>query len=207
MSTETKKERLAIYRMLAAIEKFSRGGDPRWYARGFYISMASSLAHIQAAAHFQRAVFGSIRLPIIPLFEEASSLARSDQTVSEFVKDPALKKAAIEYWDGMIEMMVGYSDSSKEAGVLASRLAISEALPKLEKVCEKAKLTPVFFMARVEASTVVAVRSKIRRHGGRPRRFVITKSRSKVKWSSVTWPLRKLPGNKSIKFNKVLPRA
>ena len=41
--------------------------------------------------------------------------------------------------------MVGYSDSAKEAGVLASRLAISDALPKLEKVCTQAGLIPVFF--------------------------------------------------------------
>ncbi len=140
-----KKEKLAIYRMLATVEKYSRGGDPRWYARGFIISMASSLEHIQAAASFQKAVFGRSRLPIIPLFEEAGSLAKADQIITSFVNEPALKKDAVELWEGRLEMMVGYSDSSKEAGVLASRLAISEALPKLEKVCEKAKLTPVFF--------------------------------------------------------------
>jgi phosphoenolpyruvate carboxylase len=142
---QVKKEKLAIYRMLATIEKYARGGDPRWYARGFIISMASSLEHIQAAAGFQKAVFGRNRLPIIPLFEEAGSLAKADQIITAFVNEPALKEDAVELWDGFLEMMVGYSDSSKEAGVLASRLAISEALPKLEKVCEKAKLTPVFF--------------------------------------------------------------
>jgi phosphoenolpyruvate carboxylase len=41
--------------------------------------------------------------------------------------------------------MVGYSDSAKEGGVLASRIAIASALPKLEKVCQKAGLETLFF--------------------------------------------------------------
>lgn len=145
MSPSKNREKLAIYKMLAAIEKISRGGNPRSYVRGFIISMTESIEHIQAAASFQRAVFGSIPLPIIPLFEESGSLANSDSIMSEFTKNPSLSKAAAENWSGQVEMMVGYSDSAKEAGVLASRLAISEALPKLEKVCLKAGLIPIFF--------------------------------------------------------------
>ncbi|MNJ96778.1 Phosphoenolpyruvate carboxylase [compost metagenome] len=146
MSKSKGKKKLPIEKMLSTIESLSRGGDPRWYARGFIISMTESMAHIQAAAEKQRAVFhGDLRLPIIPLFEEASSLADSDKIMKEMTQDPQIKKAATKFWDGLIEMMVGYSDSAKEAGVLASRLAIAEALPRLEKVCESAKLTPLFF--------------------------------------------------------------
>jgi phosphoenolpyruvate carboxylase len=137
--------KLAIEKMLATVARLSKGGDPRWYTRGFIISMTESIDHIRAAATKQQVAFGALRLPIIPLFEESESLADSERIVSEMTADPKLTKAAKDHWDGMIEIMVGYSDSAKEAGVLASRLAISEALPRLEKVCEKAKLTPVFF--------------------------------------------------------------
>ena len=145
MSERKNRKKLAIYRMLSAVEKISRSGNPRSYVRGFIISMTESIDHIQAAASFQRAVFGNIPLPIIPLFEESGSLANSAAIMMEFTKSPNLKNAAIKNWGGQIEMMVGYSDSAKEAGVLASRLAISEALPQLEKVCQKAGLTPIFF--------------------------------------------------------------
>ncbi len=145
MITGKKREKLAIYRMLSALERISRGCNPRSYVRGFIISMTESIEHIQAAAGFQRAVFGNIPLPIIPLFEESGSLANSHNIMTEFTKDPNLKNAAFENWSGQIEMMVGYSDSAKEAGVLASRVAISDALPKLEKVCQSVGLNPIFF--------------------------------------------------------------
>lgn len=136
---------LAIDKMLRAIEKISKGGSARWYARSFIISMAEKLEHIEAAAQKQIDVFGGIVLPVVPLFEESSSLAESDQIIAQMIQVPRLKKAIRELWNNKVEMMVGYSDSSKESGVLASRLSIAEALPRLEKVCLKHKTTPVFF--------------------------------------------------------------
>ncbi|MES3037444.1 MAG: phosphoenolpyruvate carboxylase [Bdellovibrionota bacterium] len=145
MSDPKKRKSLAIYKMLANIEKYSRGGDPRWYARGFIISMCESFEHIQTAAKFQKEIFKSVKISVIPLFENSKALTISDAIMTEMVNDKGFQKAAKDNWNNRVEMMVGYSDSSKEAGVLASRLAISEAIPRLEKVCEKAGLTPVFF--------------------------------------------------------------
>ena len=145
MSARKNRKKLPIYRMLSVVEKISRNGNPHSYVRGFIISMTESINHIQEAASFQQAVFGNIPLPIIPLFEELGSLANSSAIMSEFTKNSNLKNAAIKNWGGQIEMMVGYSDSAKEAGALASRLAISDALPQLEKVCQEAGLTPIFF--------------------------------------------------------------
>jgi phosphoenolpyruvate carboxylase len=139
------KPKLAIDRMLEALARISRGADPRWYARGFIISMASELEHIEAAARRQKAAFGELRLPIIPLFEEAGSLARSESIVSAMLKSPEIIEGVREHWNNMVEIMVGYSDSAKEAGVLASRLAIAKALPRLERVCAREKVTCVFF--------------------------------------------------------------
>ena len=139
------KGKLAIDRMLAAIAKLAKGSDPRWYARGFIISMTRAIEDIQAAASKQKRAFGELKLPIVPLFEEAGSLARSETIVDEMLQVPEIRKAASERWGGLVELMVGYSDSSKEAGVLASRLAIAKTLPKLEKTCKRAMLTPIFF--------------------------------------------------------------
>ena len=135
----------AILKMLKGIYRVSRGADPRWYARGFIISMTHDFKDIQAAARLQETVFGELRIPVIPLFEDAEALRSSSEIVSCMVKDPTIRSAARKYWDGMIEMMVGYSDSSKEVGVLASRVAIAKALPSLEKICLDADFQPVFF--------------------------------------------------------------
>jgi phosphoenolpyruvate carboxylase len=107
--------------------------------------MTESIEHIQTAARFQKKIFNSVPLPVIPLFENAKALSTADQIVSAMVKNPEIAKSAKHQWDSMIELMVGYSDSAKEAGVLASRLAISKALLVLEKICEGAGLIPVFF--------------------------------------------------------------
>lgn len=139
------RKKLAIEKMLDTVARLSKGAEPRWYARGFIISMAESLEHIHAAGKKQKAAFGAMRLPIIPLFEEASSLKNSAQIMTEVTQDAQLTKAARQYWSNVLEMMVGYSDSSKESGVLASRLAIAEAMPRLEKVCRQNKFIPQFF--------------------------------------------------------------
>ena len=145
MQAESSKKPLAIDRMLTMLAKLSKGGDPQWYARGFIISMADSIDHIRAAAKKQKRAFGDLRLPIIPLFEQEGSLRKSEKIVSEILSDSILKKALRQHWGGRLEMLVGYSDSSKEMGVFPSRLLIAETLPKLEKICQEAQVTALFF--------------------------------------------------------------
>lgn len=145
LMAEGSRGKLAISRMLAWIERLSRGGDPRWYARGFIISMTESIDHIRRAADFQRDAFGEVRLPVIPLFENAEALAQAESIVSDMTRDRSIVRSSKAHWGGLIEVMVGYSDSAKESGVLASRVAISEALPRIERVILRAGLRPVFF--------------------------------------------------------------
>lgn len=145
MSKQVKGKSLAIERMLQKIAGLCRGGDPKAYARGFIVSMTESVAHLKAAAQKQTAAFGEISLPIIPLFEGADSLANSHHIMKDILQDVRIRSAIKKFWDSKVEMMVGYSDSSKEAGVWPSRWAIAEALPKLEKICKDAHLIPVFF--------------------------------------------------------------
>ena len=145
MSGTAKNNKLAIVRMLRLLEKISRGGSPLAYARGLIVSMTEKLEHLQQAAKLEREIFGSVPLPVIPLFEEASSLADSPALVREMINDQLIGGSARTLWNQQLEIMVGYSDSSKEAGVLASRMAIARALPVLEGIVKKAGLTPIFF--------------------------------------------------------------
>lgn len=135
----------AIDRMLKTVANLSRGGDPRWYVRSFIISMTESATHIKMAALKQKQYLGEILLPVVPLFEEATSLALSSEIMDAAFKDDLFKTAVRKHWGSKVEIMVGYSDSSKEAGVFPSRLAIAEALPRLEKTCRTHQFVPVFF--------------------------------------------------------------
>lgn len=146
ISCEIKKQSsLTITKMFRCIARISNGGDPRFYASCFIISMTQTTEQLLTAARLQEKIFAGVPLPIVPLFEEVQSLQRSAGIMSDFLKNKKIKSRAKKSWNSHIEMMVGYSDSSKESGALASRIAIADALPKLEEICIKSNFIPVFF--------------------------------------------------------------
>lgn len=136
---------LAIFRMLKALGSFARGGDPRWYVRGFIISMASRLEHLQTAADLVEKALGELRLPVVPLFEQYEAMQDGPRVVGEMLRDRRLSKALRTRWNSRLEIMLGYSDSSKESGVLQSRLEIAETMFKLDRLCRRHRVTPIFF--------------------------------------------------------------
>lgn len=145
MSKPINDPSLAIDRMLKTLSIFCEGGDPRWYVRGFIISMTQKAEHVIMAFKRQRNFLKSRSIAVIPLFEDAVSLADSEKIMAVLLKNPQILAAAKKDWGGRFEMMVGYSDSSKESGALFSRIAIATALPKLEKMCQRAGLESIFF--------------------------------------------------------------
>lgn len=145
MSHRPADGKLAIDRMLRAIARLSRGGDPRWYARGFIVSMTESAEHLLVASLKVRAAFRGDRLPVIPLFENREALSHSERIAADALRDPVLGRIVRARPNRAFEFMLGYSDSAKENGVLASRLAIAETMHKLDALCRREKLKPVFF--------------------------------------------------------------
>ena len=63
------------------------------------------------------------RLDVVCLFESGAELARATDILDEVVRIPAVR-ARLRRNGGRLEVMLGYSDSSKEAGVLAASLAL-----------------------------------------------------------------------------------
>ncbi len=135
----------AIVRMLLKVRDISKGGDAIWYARGLIISMTRDLTDVKNAAGLVERVFGEIRLPVIPLFEQAKALGDAKVIGLGMLRDKKIRHAIDHHWDGLIEFMLGYSDSSKEMGVFPSRLKVSETLNELDQLCRSHKVTPVFF--------------------------------------------------------------
>lgn len=135
----------AISRMLSALARVSSGCDPRWYARGFVVSTTSSFAHVEAAVELLRNALGSLQIPVVPLFEHRQALANAPKITSQVLSNKTIRTAVEKNWGGHFEIMVGYSDSAKEIGVLPSRLAIAECLTRLDSVFKRHKVTPVYF--------------------------------------------------------------
>jgi phosphoenolpyruvate carboxylase len=98
-----------------------------------------------AAVNITIRELGSLGLPIVPLFENEKGLLHSRDILTGAMKKYPLVKLHKDKWGSRFEVMVGYSDSSKENGVLPSRLMVEQALFELEEFLKSHKLTPVFF--------------------------------------------------------------
>ena len=136
---------LAIGRMLAKIGRLARGANPCWYARGLIISMAQSAEHIETAMAMIQRKIGNRKMPVVPLFEQKQALDSGAQVVEQILRKPKNKKIILQHWEGMFEIMLGYSDSSKESGVIASRLAVIDAMNAIDLACKKGGVQAVFF--------------------------------------------------------------
>lgn len=140
-----KKPSLTIARMLSLLRKISTGLDAKWYVRGFVVSMCQSAEDLVAAATLTKRMCGSFAIPVVPLFENEQGLSNAVKILTECLKKFPFKEEHHKRWGGRFEVMLGYSDSSKENGVFPGRLLIEKALLELEVFLQKEGLTPVFF--------------------------------------------------------------
>lgn len=136
---------LAIDRMLKMLAQVSRGAKARYYVGEFIISMADTIAHVKTAAFLVKKNLGGLYLPIVPLFEQAHAQDKAVVIAGEMLQDRELLHALKKYWNNHLEIMLGYSDSSKESGVLPSRLKVAETMYALDDFCRKKKIQAQFF--------------------------------------------------------------
>lgn len=134
-----------ITRMMKKLHQLSGTADSRKYVRGFVLSQCESAEDIQAGIRLVEKYLGQGRLPVIPLFESAHSLGKGVQIVREFLGRSRNVTLIRKYWDQTFEVMLGYSDSSKENGAFPSRFLIQSAVLGLEAAISRKKLTPLFF--------------------------------------------------------------
>lgn len=85
-------------------------------------------------------------LPVTPLFETMADLEAGPGIVEEFLAHPVTKRSMGP--DPSLQMMVGYSDSNKDCGILASQWALHRAQSELSQVTLSTSVKPVFFHGR-----------------------------------------------------------
>lgn len=83
-------------------------------------------------------------LQVVPLFETIEDLARAASFMTDILAEPAFRDLAVPYQ----EVMLGYSDSSKDGGYLAANWSLQKAIYELSKVSEKTGIELRLFHGR-----------------------------------------------------------
>lgn len=91
------------------------------------------------------------KLPVVPLFETIEDLEHSHDIMSAFLAHPFTKRS-LEYQRQVNNkktksqmIMIGYSDSNKDGGILASQWNLFKAQTKLAELGHKQKTNIIFF--------------------------------------------------------------
>ncbi|MDT0690400.1 phosphoenolpyruvate carboxylase [Salegentibacter sp. F188] len=126
----------------------------------FIISMTRSLSDLLLVYVFMReAGLDSNTFQVVPLFETIDDLLASSEVMESFLKHPAYRRSE----DGVQEVMLGYSDSNKDGGIIASRSHIYQAEEALTKTAEENNVRFKFFHG---------IGGTISRGGGKYHRFL-----------------------------------
>jgi phosphoenolpyruvate carboxylase len=89
----------------------------------------------------------SSTLPIVPLFETIDDLQRAPAIMKELLSVPVVRRS-VRAQGGVQEVMIGYSDSNKDGGFLASNWELYKAQIKLTRVGREAGVPIAFFHGR-----------------------------------------------------------
>ncbi len=95
----------------------------------YIVSMCRGADDIFAAALLAREA-GVTQVGFVPLLETMDELRRADRVLEELLADPSYRAMVAERGD-VQEVMLGYSDSNKEAGITASQWEIHRAQQRL----------------------------------------------------------------------------
>ncbi len=109
----------------------------------YVISMAAHPSDLLAVAYMQHRV--GTKLPVVPLFETPDDLDRAPQTVTRLLDDERARDVLAR--DG-IQIMIGYSDSAKEAGMLAAAWALHRCQEQLVEICRSRGVPLTIFHGR-----------------------------------------------------------
>ncbi|WP_242112478.1 phosphoenolpyruvate carboxylase [Luteimonas aquatica] len=140
----------------------------------YIISMSRSAADALAVLALARIAGcveeGEVPLDVAPLFETVGDLEAATGVMRALFDDPVYRKHLAARGDRQI-VMLGYSDSAKDGGLLASRWALQRAQVDLLELAREAGVRIVFFHGRG---------GSVSRGGGKTERAIIAAPRGSV---------------------------
>ena len=110
----------------------------------YVISMAKTPSDILAVAFLQHQAGCRRRLPVVPLFETVDALRQAGATIRQLLAIPWYR----EQIGGTLQVMVGYSDSAKDAGILTAGWELYKAQEELVRVCREYGIRLTLFHGR-----------------------------------------------------------
>lgn len=117
---------------------------PRGSIAAYVISMAKTPSDVLAVHLLLKEAGIGFALPVAPLFETLDDLNNANDVMTQLL--------SIDWYRGFIQgkqmVMIGYSDSAKDAGVMAASWAQYQAQDALIKTCEKAGIALTLFHGR-----------------------------------------------------------
>lgn len=117
--------------------------DPNCFA-SYVISMAGAASDVLAVALLMKMSGRSEPMPVAPLFETLDDLTQAASSIETLLNIPWYR----EYCSHKQMVMVGYSDSAKDAGQLAASWAQYKAQEELVKVCDSHNVELMLFHGR-----------------------------------------------------------
>lgn len=133
---ESVEEVLATFRMIAEFGADSLGA--------YVISMASRPSDILAVKLLQKEAGVSSPLRVVPLFETLTDLQGAADCLTQLLDIPWYR----EHIQGEQEIMIGYSDSAKDAGHLAAAWALYQTQEQLVAVAKEQGVRLTLFHGR-----------------------------------------------------------
>jgi len=130
------QEVLDTFRMLASLPRDSLGA--------YVISMARQPSDVLAVELLQKEARIAEPLRVVPLFETISDLQASREVIANLLDLPWYRTRI----GGRLEVMIGYSDSSKDGGRLASAWELYQAQERLVELCRSQAVHLTLFHGR-----------------------------------------------------------
>lgn len=128
------------------------------------VSMTRSLSDLLVVFLFLREVgLKDATLPVVPLLETIDDLIAGPEILEAYLQNPIVKKQREGQANFTQEVMLGYSDSNKDGGILTSRWNIYKAEENLTQVGDRLGVKLCFFHGRG---------GTISRGGGKIHRFL-----------------------------------